>query len=75
LKEPLLQKKYNNNNNSNNFQKKKKIVKNILFSYLMNQVLLKKQYLQKLGLLEYCKKEIQDLLEKELIRKSKSPWG
>jgi hypothetical protein len=30
----------------------------------MNHVLLKKQYLQKLGLLEYCEKEIQDLLEK-----------
>jgi hypothetical protein len=26
-------------------------------------------------LLEYCKKEIQDLLQKGLIRKSKSPWS
>jgi len=26
-------------------------------------------------LLEYCKKEIQDLLQKGLIRKSKSPWN
>jgi len=26
-------------------------------------------------LLEYCKKEIQNLLEKKLIRPSKSPWS
>jgi hypothetical protein len=26
-------------------------------------------------LLEYCKKEIQELLDKGLIRKSKSPWS
>lgn len=26
-------------------------------------------------LIEYCKKEIQDLLEKRLIRESKSPWS
>ena len=26
-------------------------------------------------LLEYCKKEIQDLLNKKLIRPSKSPWS
>ena len=26
-------------------------------------------------LLEYCKKEIQDLLQKGLIRPSKSPWS
>ena len=26
-------------------------------------------------ILEYCKKEIQDLLEKNLIRKSHSPWS
>ena len=26
-------------------------------------------------LLEYCKKEIQSLLEKKLIRPSKSPWS
>ena len=25
--------------------------------------------------LEYCKKEIQDLLSKNLIKKSKSPWS
>ena len=26
-------------------------------------------------LLSYCEKEIQDLLNKKLIRKSKSPWS
>ena len=26
-------------------------------------------------LLEYCKKEIQDLLDKKLIRPSHSPWS
>jgi hypothetical protein len=26
-------------------------------------------------LLEYCKKEIHELLDKGLIRKSKSPWS
>ena len=26
-------------------------------------------------LLSYCEKEIQDLLDKKLIRKSKSPWS
>jgi len=26
-------------------------------------------------LLQYCQKEIQDLLDKGLIRKSKSPWS
>ena len=26
-------------------------------------------------LLSYCEKEIQDLLDKKLVRKSKSPWS
>ena len=41
-----------------------------------NQILTKARPIQmNAQLLEYCKKEIKDLMDKDLIRNSQSPWS
>ena len=55
--------------------------RSISFLYLMSQISMKrysyksKTYGNEFELLERCKKEIQNLLDKKLIRPSKSPWS
>jgi hypothetical protein len=58
------------------------IERNILFLYLMPKIFLKKKIPTKARpiqmnaeILEFCQKEIFDLLAKGIIRKSKSPWA
>ena len=57
------------------------IEENILLTCLMLKILMKKNIPTKARpikknaeTVEFCKKEINDLLQKKLIRNSKSPW-